>query len=85
MGGKECCCPPMCAVDGVSWAVFRLLCLSLFGGDGVSLDLGSEEGRPQHCFSAFEVTCLVAVLSLLSWSDLLFKSTSMPCSVISCS
>lgn len=60
-------------------------CVSLFGGDGVSLDLGSEEGRPQHCFSAFEVTCLVAVLSLLSWSDLLFKSTSMPCSVISCS
>lgn len=30
-------------------------CVSLFGGDGVSLDLGSEEGRPQHCFSAFEV------------------------------
>lgn len=32
--------------------------VSLLGGDGVSLDWGSEEGRPHCCFPVFEVTCL---------------------------
>lgn len=44
-------------MDGVSWAVLRGA-VSLLGGDGVSLDLGSEEGRPHRCFSAFEMICL---------------------------
>lgn len=45
------------------WRLFLGLCsgwaaVSLLGGDGVNLDLGSKEGRPNRCFSAFEMFCL---------------------------